>query len=161
MSRATGSSRGTVKSGRAWLAFCLAGTRTTRFLSRVTIPCLPSCVLRDLLREVLVDDFVQSFTLLILPRPLACVTLLIWGVFFLTRTYQVQSVCAVAGFRHLPRLKQAPGSAACCFRKDRKQLRRKVDMTWSSSEESCSTEFFVSYSVSSFVFSRAVACQCL
>lgn len=56
-SRVTGSSRGTAESGRAWPACCPAGTRTTSFPSRVTIPRLPSCILHDLLREVLDDDF--------------------------------------------------------------------------------------------------------
>lgn len=56
-SRVTGSSRGTVELGRAWPACCPAGTRTTSFPSRVTIPRLPSCILHDLLREVLNDDF--------------------------------------------------------------------------------------------------------
>lgn len=36
------------------------------------------------------------------------------------------SFLTVAGYRHHSRLKQAPCSAACCVRKDRRHLRRKV-----------------------------------
>lgn len=122
-SRVTGSSRGTAESGRAWPACCPAGTRTTSFPSRVTIPRLPSCILHDLLREVLDDDFLlQTHIFFALP----CLSL---PASLLNMIFFPWSFC-VAGYRHHSRLKQAPGSAACCIRKDRRQLRRKVKANW-------------------------------
>lgn len=78
-SRVTGSSRGTVESGRAWQACCLAGTRTTSFPLRV--PHLLSFNLHGLLRQVADDDCVLDAHPYYLPCRVSTSCIFLWTCF--------------------------------------------------------------------------------
>lgn len=104
MNRATGSLRGTVESGRPWMDSCRAGTRTNSFPSMGTVPRPPSCCRHGPLTEVASRCTRRN----------------------LSRDTDDRDDGVVAAFRHHSRLRRAPGSAACCIRKDRRQLPRKV-----------------------------------
>lgn len=130
-SRVTGSLRGTVESGRAWRACCLAGNRTTSFPLRV--PRLLSFNLHGLLRQVADDDFTFLDTHS-LPCRVSSSCIFLWACFFYFFLW-LQDIDIHVWNKHLALPPAASGSRGGSFPERLKRL------AYSSSVENIDRDF--------------------